>query len=131
MLGIDATQLSVTELLHAVEPGQRDAVEAELKTALSDGEMLDLIIKLASDGPHARSIQLVGRRIATQSAERVLGPTPAARPCRPGPGPVSARQDRISALPFPASPSAKAASSLGRARARRGPKVLETRPLSQ
>ncbi|MCA0998458.1 chemotaxis protein CheB [Alloyangia pacifica] len=73
MLGIDATQLSVTELLNAVEPGQRDAVEAELKTALSDGEMLDLIIKLASDGPHARSIQLVGRRIATQSAERVLG----------------------------------------------------------
>ncbi|WP_353475266.1 CheR family methyltransferase [Salipiger sp. H15] len=73
LLGFDDHRLPLERLLQSVEEESRAAVRHALDEALEEGAPIDVVARLGGTTAHARSIQFVGRRIATPRAERVLG----------------------------------------------------------
>ena len=73
VLGVDADALSLESLLDTVHPEDADSVKAAITGLTSEGDAIDLTFKRAGTGPKYRSVRVVGRRVHSKRAARVLG----------------------------------------------------------
>ncbi|MHA6326326.1 chemotaxis protein CheB [Roseivivax sp. CAU 1753] len=74
LMGIEDATLSIRGLLAAIAPHDRAAVETALRMEDdSPPGQIDLTLQLAGDPAHARSVQIVGRRLDGNRTSRVLG----------------------------------------------------------
>ncbi|NDW33678.1 chemotaxis protein CheB [Salipiger sp. PrR007] len=73
LLGVEDHTQPLERLLQSIVEDSRDDVRAAIEAAIDRGEPIDVVARLSGLGAHARSIEIVGRRIATPHAERVLG----------------------------------------------------------
>ena len=73
LLGVEDHTQPLERLLQSIVEDSRDDVRAAIEAAIDSGEPIEVVARLSGLGAHARSIAIVGRRIATPRAERVLG----------------------------------------------------------